>query len=153
MRSTRPARVLRANARRPVSALALSQRTPGAGARFARSQTWPADDVPFPPPSSKSLNWVFYQDLSRPDAPVVELLNDFDASYNFVDKDGPVFWFHTDLNAPHSASSRSNVGSSGKAIRSRPVQSSCNTFPSAWDQPVACPVPPGPANFGAHAGH
>lgn len=45
-------------------------------------------------------NRVFYKDLQTPDAPVVELLNDFDASYNFVDNDGPVFWFHTDLAAP-----------------------------------------------------
>jgi len=45
-------------------------------------------------------NRVFYKDLQTPDAPVVELLNDFDASYNFVDNDGPVFWFHTDLQAP-----------------------------------------------------
>ena len=45
-------------------------------------------------------NRVFYKDLAAPDAPVVELLNDFDASYNFVDNDGPVFWFHTDLDAP-----------------------------------------------------
>ncbi len=45
-------------------------------------------------------NRVFYKDLQVADAPVVELLNDFDASYNFVDNDGPVFWFHTDLNAP-----------------------------------------------------
>jgi prolyl oligopeptidase len=30
----------------------------------------------------------------------VELLNDFDASYDFVDNDGPVFWFLTDLDAP-----------------------------------------------------
>ncbi|MFN0068011.1 MAG: prolyl oligopeptidase family serine peptidase [Limisphaerales bacterium] len=45
-------------------------------------------------------NRLFYQELTRPDAPVIELLNDFDASYNFVDNDGPVFWFHTDLDAP-----------------------------------------------------
>ncbi len=45
-------------------------------------------------------NRVFYKDLARPETPVVELLNDFDASYNFVDNDGPVFWFHTDLDAP-----------------------------------------------------
>jgi prolyl oligopeptidase len=31
---------------------------------------------------------------------VVELLRDFDAAYQFVGNDGPVFWFHTDLNAP-----------------------------------------------------
>jgi prolyl oligopeptidase len=45
-------------------------------------------------------NRVFYLDLSKPDSQVVELLNDFDASYNFVENDGPVFWFLTDLNAP-----------------------------------------------------
>ncbi len=30
----------------------------------------------------------------------VELLNDFDASYDMIGNDGPVFWFQTDLNAP-----------------------------------------------------
>jgi prolyl oligopeptidase len=45
-------------------------------------------------------NRVFYKDLQTPGAPVVELLNDFDAAYNFLDNDGPVFWFQTDLNAP-----------------------------------------------------
>jgi prolyl oligopeptidase len=30
----------------------------------------------------------------------VELLNDFDASYDFIDNDGPVFFFLTDLDAP-----------------------------------------------------
>ncbi len=43
---------------------------------------------------------VFYQDLTQPGAAVVELLNDFDAAYDFVDNDGPVFWFRTDLDAP-----------------------------------------------------
>jgi len=45
-------------------------------------------------------NRVFYLDLTQPDAKVVELLNDFDAQYTFVDNDGPVFWFRTDLDAP-----------------------------------------------------
>jgi len=45
-------------------------------------------------------NRVLYQDLQRPGASVVELLMEFDASYDFIDNDGPVFWFHTDLNAP-----------------------------------------------------
>jgi prolyl oligopeptidase len=47
-------------------------------------------------------NRVFYLDLTRPDAKVVELLNDFDAQYEFIDNDGPVFWFRTDLDAPRS---------------------------------------------------
>jgi prolyl oligopeptidase len=33
-------------------------------------------------------------------AKVIELLNDFDASYEFVANDGPIFWFQTDLDAP-----------------------------------------------------
>ena len=47
-------------------------------------------------------NRVLYRDLSQPNAPVVELLMDFDASYNFIGNDGPRFWFKTDLNAPRS---------------------------------------------------
>lgn len=43
---------------------------------------------------------IFYQDLQKPAAPVVPLLTDFDAGYEFIDNDGPVFWFRTDLNAP-----------------------------------------------------
>jgi len=45
-------------------------------------------------------NRVFYLDLTTPGAAVVELLNDFDAQYSFLDNDGPVFWFRTDLAAP-----------------------------------------------------
>ena len=45
-------------------------------------------------------NGVFYQDLRQPNAPVVELLKDFDADYAFLGNDGPVFWFRTDLAAP-----------------------------------------------------
>lgn len=44
-------------------------------------------------------NRVLYQDLQQPDSPVVELLMDFDADYTFIDNDGPLFWFKTDLNA------------------------------------------------------
>ena len=47
-------------------------------------------------------NRVLYQDLTKPGAPVVELLMDFDASYNFIGNDGSVFWFKTDLNASRS---------------------------------------------------
>ena len=47
-------------------------------------------------------NRVLYKDLSQPASPVVELLMDFDASYNFVGNDGSTFWFKTDLTAPRS---------------------------------------------------
>ena len=45
-------------------------------------------------------NRLYYKDLSKPDAQVVKLLDDFDAQYQFIDNDGPVFWFQTDLDAP-----------------------------------------------------
>lgn len=43
---------------------------------------------------------IFYQDLKQPGAPVVELLNAFDAAYGFLDNVGSVFYFRTDLDAP-----------------------------------------------------
>ncbi len=45
-------------------------------------------------------NRVFYKDLQKPDAKVIELLNKQDASYSFLGHDGTVFWFRTDLKAP-----------------------------------------------------
>ena len=45
-------------------------------------------------------NRIFYQDLQAAESGVVELLNDFDAEYSFIDNDGPRFWFRTDLKAP-----------------------------------------------------
>ena len=47
-------------------------------------------------------NAVFYKDLQDPGAKVVELLNEFDAEYGFIDNDGPLFWFRTDYDAPRS---------------------------------------------------
>ena len=45
-------------------------------------------------------NRLYYKDLTQPDSPVVKLLDEFDAQYLFIDNDGPVFWFQTDLDAP-----------------------------------------------------
>ncbi len=45
-------------------------------------------------------NRLYYKDLTQPDAQVVKLLDDFDAQYQFIDNDGPVFWIQTDLEAP-----------------------------------------------------
>jgi prolyl oligopeptidase len=47
-------------------------------------------------------NRVLYRDLAKEGSPVVELLMDFDADYSFVDNDGPVFFFRTDLDAPRA---------------------------------------------------
>ena len=45
-------------------------------------------------------NRVFYKDLRDPKSKVVELLNRQDAHYNFIEHDGTLFWFKTDLGAP-----------------------------------------------------
>ena len=47
-------------------------------------------------------NRVYYKDLTKPESPVVALLDKKDAVYNFMDNDGPVFWFVTNLGAPLS---------------------------------------------------
>jgi len=45
-------------------------------------------------------NRLYYKDLKAENAQVVKLLDDFDATYNFIANDGPVFWFQSDLDAP-----------------------------------------------------
>lgn len=44
-------------------------------------------------------NRLFYRDL-RTDGEVVELISDLEASYNFIGNDGPVFYLHTNQDAP-----------------------------------------------------
>ena len=48
---------------------------------------------------------ILYQDLQPPAAgkpanPIIELVDNFEAEYSFVDNDGPVFFFKTNLQAP-----------------------------------------------------
>jgi len=43
---------------------------------------------------------IFYKDLSKPGTKVLPLIDAFEASYSFIDNDGPVFYFKTDRKAP-----------------------------------------------------
>jgi prolyl oligopeptidase len=45
-------------------------------------------------------NLLFYKDLTVADAPVVELIQEFEAEFSFVDNEGDRFWIQTDLDAP-----------------------------------------------------
>ena len=45
-------------------------------------------------------NRVFYKDLSKPDSAVLPLIDAFESAYQFIDNDGPVFYFVTDKDAP-----------------------------------------------------
>jgi prolyl oligopeptidase len=44
-------------------------------------------------------NRLYYKDLTVKDAPVVKLIDNLEAAYNFIGNDGPVFWFRTDWEA------------------------------------------------------
>jgi prolyl oligopeptidase len=50
--------------------------------------------------SSAPRNRLYYQDISRAGRPVVKLIDTFEARYNYITNDGPVFYFQTDLDAP-----------------------------------------------------
>ncbi len=45
-------------------------------------------------------NRIFYKNLVDPNSKVVELLDKADAEYSFIDNEGPVFAFRTNLNGP-----------------------------------------------------
>jgi len=45
-------------------------------------------------------NLLYYQRLDTPGAPVVKVVDQFEAEYNYLGNDGSVFWFLTDLDAP-----------------------------------------------------
>jgi prolyl oligopeptidase len=49
---------------------------------------------------SNPRNLLFYKDLTRPEAPVVELISEFQADFSFIDNDGPIWWIRTDFQAP-----------------------------------------------------
>jgi prolyl oligopeptidase len=54
-------------------------------------------------------NRVYYKDLKTAGSPVVKLLDDFDAAYNFVGNEGTRFWFQTDLQSPRGKVVEINV--------------------------------------------
>ncbi|VTS08316.1 prolyl oligopeptidase family serine peptidase [Tuwongella immobilis] len=43
---------------------------------------------------------VTVKDLTKPDSPPIELIDSFESEYSFIENDGPVLYFKTDLNAP-----------------------------------------------------
>lgn len=43
---------------------------------------------------------VFYKDVQAAKSEVIELIDEFEANYRFIDNDGSLFWFFTDLDAP-----------------------------------------------------
>ena len=95
-------------------------------------------------------NRVFYQDLPTPDAPVVELLMDFDASYDFIDNDGPVFWFKTDLDAPRGRVIAIDITQPARANWKEIIPQSADTLQgvSVVNQQFICQLSQGRAQRG-----
>lgn len=56
--------------------------------------------VIMPRKGTDARNRIIFKDLEEPYGMPVELINDFDNEYTFLDNDGPVFYFKTDLKAP-----------------------------------------------------
>jgi len=50
--------------------------------------------------STDDRNRVLYQQLDKPDAPIVELIDNFEAGYELIDNDGSVLLFKTNNDAP-----------------------------------------------------
>jgi prolyl oligopeptidase len=64
--------------------------------------------------STDPKNLVFYKDLQTPDSPVVELISEFEANYDFIDNDSSIFWFRTDLDAPRGRVIAININNPAK---------------------------------------
>jgi prolyl oligopeptidase len=61
-------------------------------------------------------NRLFYKSLAVPNAPIVELLNEFDAAYYFLGSDGDEFWIQTDNAAPCGRVVAINLSSPDSAL-------------------------------------
>ena len=92
--STRSAR------RRRTTSWSTSGPTRRSGSSAASSPTTASTWSSPSPRAPTTAIGVLYQKLDAPNAPIVELIANFDADYELIDNDGPVFWFKTNKDAP-----------------------------------------------------
>ncbi len=76
-------------------------------------------------------NRVYYIDLEAGGGEVVKLLDDYDAEYRFLDNDGPVFSFFTDLDAPRGRIIRIDTRSPQRANWKEVIPQAAETLESA----------------------
>ncbi|MFC5462840.1 prolyl oligopeptidase family serine peptidase [Massilia niabensis] len=74
---------------------------------------------------------VSYKDLSRPDSKVVDLIDNFDAGYDFIDNVGSVFYFSTDRKAPKKRIVAIDVSQPGEANWKEIVAENADTLAGA----------------------
>ncbi len=75
-------------------------------------------------------NLLFYKDLSKPNAPVVELFNEWVASYNFIGNDGPVFYIETNDGAERGRVVAVDTSKKGKPVLREVIAQSDATLTS-----------------------
>ncbi len=76
-------------------------------------------------------NLVFYKDLSNPNSEVVELINEFEADYSFIEYDDNVFYFRTDLDAPRGRVIAIDTNNSAKKMWREIIPQAAVTLESA----------------------
>ena len=74
---------------------------------------------------------VSYKDLSKPDSKVVDLIDNFDAGYDFIDNVGTVFYFSTDRKAPKKRIVAIDVSKPGESNWKEIVAESSDTLAGA----------------------
>ena len=52
--------------------------------------------------NSTTGNELYYKDLSKPNSPIINLIDNFDNNHNVIDNEGSVFYVETNLNAPNN---------------------------------------------------
>lgn len=52
--------------------------------------------------NSTTGNELYYQDLSKPNSPIVTIINNFDHNHSVIDNVGTLFYVETNLNAPNN---------------------------------------------------
>ena len=56
-------------------------------------------------------NELYIQDLSKPNSPIVNIVNNFDGAHEFIHSEGDMLFFETNLNAPNRKLVSANVAS------------------------------------------
>jgi prolyl oligopeptidase len=74
---------------------------------------------------------VSYKDLSKPDSKVVDLIDNFDAGYEFIDNVGSVFYFSTDRKAPKKRIVAIDVSKPGESNWKEIVAETADTLAGA----------------------
>jgi len=81
--------------------------------------------------TTSNSNRVTYKDLSEPYGMPIDLIDNFDGEFSFIDNDGPVFYFKTDLTSPRGRIVAIDIRTPEKAKWKEIVPQSADTIQGA----------------------